>query len=222
MSKRKKRDNAAPGPQQVDQTQQQQQPGREANGQFGPGNMIGPGNPYARQAARVKRMMFEVGTDEELRAVIAELFSRARQGDVAAIRLVLAYTAGRPGPAPDPDALDRAELELATSTAAAVVPALAASERFSPDVAVGLLRTRLDVQARLGARAFLQRAARSDEGLPEGQKQWDHPAVRKAAAMPPVWPDEAPEHPAPEHGADEEPWPNPAPASWRPGRGASR
>ena len=152
-------------------------------------------------------MMFEVGTDEELRAVITELFSRARQGDVAAIRLVLAYTAGRPGPAPDPDSLDREELELATSTAAAVVPALAASERFSPDVAVGLLRTRLDVQARLGARAFLQRAARSDEGRPEGQKQWDHPAVRKAAAMPPVWPDEAPEH-----GADEEPLPNPAPA----------
>src|SRR5262249_44369489 len=185
MSEQTKTDEAARQQPKADETQQQQT-GRQANGQFAKGNLGGPGNPFARQVARVRRMMFEVGTDEELRAVISKLYALAREGNVAAIKLVLAYPIGRPAPAPDPDALDKAELELITATQATVMPAMATVDKLSPPVARALLLGHLQAQAELQSREILQECARRDEGLPVGERKWDSPEVHAAVAMPAV------------------------------------
>jgi len=56
--------------------------------------------------------MLDVVKPEDLQAIIVRLMLAAQQGDVAAARLVLAYTLGKPARTVDPDALDLAEWQL--------------------------------------------------------------------------------------------------------------
>jgi len=49
---------------------------------------------------------------DDLRAILAQMVEAAKQGDVAAARLVLAYGVGKPAPAVDPDTLDVQEWAL--------------------------------------------------------------------------------------------------------------
>jgi len=56
--------------------------------------------------------MLDVVKPEDLQAIIVRLMLAAQQGDVAAARLALAYTLGKPAPTVDPDALDLHEWEL--------------------------------------------------------------------------------------------------------------
>jgi hypothetical protein len=84
---------------------------RDANGRFASGNRGGPGNPFARQVAALRRIILDNVTDEDLLAITLALKARAREGNVAAAKLLLAYAIGKPASAPDPDRLDGAELE---------------------------------------------------------------------------------------------------------------
>src|SRR5262245_33980244 len=84
---------------------------RDAKGRFGKGNRGGPGNPYARQTAKLRQAMLDAVTPEDMQEVIAALKAKAKSGDVAAIRLMLQYTIGKPVEPIDPDLLDRHELE---------------------------------------------------------------------------------------------------------------
>jgi hypothetical protein len=56
--------------------------------------------------------MLDVVKPDDLQAIIVRLVLAAQQGDVAAARLVLAYTLGKPGPIVDPDLLDLHEWAL--------------------------------------------------------------------------------------------------------------
>ena len=56
--------------------------GRNANGRFAKGNSGGPGNPYGREVARIRAVMLQSVSDEDLRGVVAALVSRAKSGDV--------------------------------------------------------------------------------------------------------------------------------------------
>ncbi|MFO0846628.1 MAG: hypothetical protein U0797_30385 [Gemmataceae bacterium] len=85
--------------------------GREANGRFARGNRGGPGNPYARQVAAFKCRVLHRVKDDDLDAIIDKLVELARQGDVAAARLVLQHTLGKPIESAHPDRLDRDEVE---------------------------------------------------------------------------------------------------------------
>jgi hypothetical protein len=80
--------------------------GRAANGRFAKGNGGGPGNPFARQVAEWRRSALAATTPENIAAVIEQLHKQALQGDVAAAKLYLAYTLGKPAPSVDPDTLD--------------------------------------------------------------------------------------------------------------------
>ena len=105
MSEQKMTDNGA-----------QQQSGRDSKGQFTTANTFGAGNQSStRQAARVRKILYEVGTDERLRAVFEALFDEAAAGDVQAIKLVLTYTLGKPSaaalpPEPPDNHQDQAEI----------------------------------------------------------------------------------------------------------------
>src|SRR5437763_9484043 len=94
-----------------DRTAQMPQSGREANGQFATGNKGGPGNPFARKVAALRKIILNNVSDEDLLAIVEALKAKAREGSVGAAKLQLAYAVGKPASAPDPDRLDGQELE---------------------------------------------------------------------------------------------------------------
>src|SRR5437763_15173752 len=85
--------------------------GHEPNGQFAKGNPGGPGNPFARQVAQLRKVIINRLTEEDLLAITEALLAKAKQGSVGAAKLLLSYALGKPAPAPDPDRLDGQELE---------------------------------------------------------------------------------------------------------------
>lgn len=93
-----------------------QQPGataeRDTRGRFARGNKGGPGNPWARKIAALRQAMLNIVKPEDLQAIIARLVLEAQQGDLAAARLVLHYTVGKPAESVDPDTLDLHEWSL--------------------------------------------------------------------------------------------------------------
>jgi hypothetical protein len=80
--------------------------GRQANGRFAPGNPGGPGNPYARQVAEYKKATLAVVSIERLQRILDAIAKKAEDGDVAAAKLILHYTLGKPTTSVDPDQLD--------------------------------------------------------------------------------------------------------------------
>ena len=85
--------------------------GHEPNGRFARGNPGGPGNPYARQVAALRKVILKSVTEEDLLAIVEALKAKAREGSVGAAKLLLAYAIGKPASVPDPDRLDGHELE---------------------------------------------------------------------------------------------------------------
>jgi hypothetical protein len=107
-------------------------PGRGANGRFLKGNKGGPGNPHARQVAALRQAFIAAVTADDISTIAQAMIEKARQGDVAAARLVIQYSLGRPAEAVDPDRLDELEWqqwtrEEVTSTGHEVFTGLHAS-----------------------------------------------------------------------------------------------
>src|SRR5205807_2377194 len=85
--------------------------GHEANGRWAKGNQGGPGNPFARRVAALRKVILDRLTQEDLLAITEALLAKAKEGSVGAAKLLLAYAIGKPASAPDPDRLDGAELK---------------------------------------------------------------------------------------------------------------
>jgi hypothetical protein len=83
--------------------------GRDARGRFTKGNPGGPGNPFARRVAEMRKAMMDAVTPEDIAAIGKAMLAKAKEGDVGAARLVLSYIVGRPQAAEDPDRLDEKE-----------------------------------------------------------------------------------------------------------------
>jgi hypothetical protein len=91
---------------------------RQPNGQFARGNKGGPGNPYARQVAAFRSLLMKCVTADDFVAVAVAVVEKAKQGDIAAARLLFQYTLGRPVANPHPDRLDHDELQAFRANAA--------------------------------------------------------------------------------------------------------
>jgi hypothetical protein len=87
--------------------------GRDAAGRFTAGNKYGPGNPFARQTAQLRKALLEVVTPEEMRQVAFTLLLRAKTGNLTAIKLLFQYVLGKPAEGVDPDRLEVEEWRLA-------------------------------------------------------------------------------------------------------------
>jgi hypothetical protein len=83
--------------------------GRDQRGRFAKGNAGGPGNPFARRTAQMRRALTMAVSEEDIAAVAAQMLEQAKAGDVAAAKLLLGYVIGQPAPVVDPDTLDRQE-----------------------------------------------------------------------------------------------------------------
>src|SRR5262249_29749638 len=86
--------------------------GRDAGGRFAKGNPGGPGNPYTRQTAQLRQAVLETMNETEIRLITQKLLTLAREGDIQAIKLVLAYAVGKPQNVVNPDEVARLEWEL--------------------------------------------------------------------------------------------------------------
>jgi hypothetical protein len=86
-------------------------PGREANGRFARGNPGGPGNPFARRTAAARKAFCEAVSHEDLIEIARAMKEKAKGGDVAAAKVVLAYVMGKPADVVEPDTLDLAEFK---------------------------------------------------------------------------------------------------------------
>jgi hypothetical protein len=83
--------------------------GRDSRGRFTIGNLGGPGNPFARRTAQLRKVLVETARDEDIKDVAAALLFQAKAGDVAAAKVWLSYVVGKPAETVNPDALDRDE-----------------------------------------------------------------------------------------------------------------
>ncbi|HJT79366.1 MAG TPA: hypothetical protein VJ739_19375 [Gemmataceae bacterium] len=115
--------------------------GRDARGRFTKGNPGGPGNPFNRQLAALRKALVATVTEDDIRAVTAELLRRARDGDVLAIRLLFAYVIGRPTDAVDPDTLDQQEWDLYRKHPARGQDVIDLMQTLPPQMACFLVRT---------------------------------------------------------------------------------
>jgi hypothetical protein len=97
------------------------QSGRTADGCFAKNNQGGPGNPYNRRVAELRQAMLETIRPEDLQEVLAAVLFKAKTGDLAAAKLLLAYTIGKPGQSVDPDTVEQQEWQMHQQ--AAVPPA---------------------------------------------------------------------------------------------------
>ena len=70
--------------------------GRDSGGRFTKGNPGGPGNPYARRVAELRSTMIDAVTDADMQVVIAAIVQQARDGDLAAAKLLFDRTLGPP------------------------------------------------------------------------------------------------------------------------------
>ncbi|HEY8503853.1 MAG TPA: hypothetical protein VIL46_04685, partial [Gemmataceae bacterium] len=90
--------------------------GRDERGRFVVGNPGGPGNPFARRVAELRRELLDFLDPQRLRDLVAKLYGMAMDGDLAAAKLVLAYALGKPGNWSDPDRLDLHEWDIQKGT----------------------------------------------------------------------------------------------------------
>jgi hypothetical protein len=81
-------------------------PGRDARGRFAPGNPGGPGNPFARQVAKLRSALVNRVTEADMERIAEDLLVKARLGDLAAIKLLFLYVLGKPAATVNPDTLD--------------------------------------------------------------------------------------------------------------------
>jgi hypothetical protein len=162
--------------------------GREAKGQFAKGNSGGPGNPYARQVAALRKAAIEAVTSDDIREVMNALKEKAKAGDLAAAKLLLSYTLGKPVPAPDPDRLDRHELQtLADNHLGSPQEVLEIIKGVPLDVVMAILRAMLPSLREDKQKMAAQDLNEAKEALYEPEESEDD-----SDSMPPLPPMEIP------------------------------
>jgi hypothetical protein len=87
-----------------------------ANGRFTMGNKGGPGNPFARQVAEIRKLLLSSVPGERLTKIVLAMVEKAEAGDVAAAKLVLQYTVGKPAEAVEPDRIELEDHRLRTES----------------------------------------------------------------------------------------------------------
>jgi hypothetical protein len=113
--------------------------GPEPDGRCATGKPDSPGNPFARQVAALRWEALAAVSPANVRAILAKMTELALAGNVAAAKLVLAYSIGKPAPAPNPDRLDIEEWQGFKDTA----PMLLEAESLltpNPEVLLGSVR----------------------------------------------------------------------------------
>ena len=70
--------------------------GRDSGGRFTTGNAGGPGNPYARRVGQLRTALLEAVTDDDIQRTIAAVVAQARDGELAAAKILFDRLLGPP------------------------------------------------------------------------------------------------------------------------------
>jgi len=87
-------------------------PGHDGRGRFTHGNPGGPGNPYNRQVAALRKQLLDAMTPAVFQQAAEALVIQACSGNVAALKLLFQYTLGKPLEAVHPDRVALDEVDL--------------------------------------------------------------------------------------------------------------
>jgi hypothetical protein len=147
----------------------EKQSGRDARGRFVAGNKGGPGNPFARQTARLRKAMLAVVTDEDMQAIAAKLIELARGGDVAAAKVLLAYVIGRPAEAVDPDTVDIHEFQLYHKATAGAEAMGQVIESLPVETACSIVRAVRPILADAKRKDLLERFRNAEEACDDDE-----------------------------------------------------
>jgi hypothetical protein len=85
---------------------------RDEKGRFAKGNKGGPGNPFGRRVGQLRKAVLEAVQEEDVRDILRAMVIKAKEGDVAAAKVVLGYAVGKPTETVDPDRLEVEEWQL--------------------------------------------------------------------------------------------------------------
>lgn len=85
---------------------------RDSRGRFAKGNSGGPGNPFGRQVATLRKVLLSCVSEEDMAAIGNKLVEMAKNGNIQAIKLLFSYTLGKPTEGVQPDRVDMEEWEL--------------------------------------------------------------------------------------------------------------
>lgn len=119
---------------------------RDAQGRFARGNPGGTGNPFARQVAALRSALVQAVTPDDIREIAEKLLLQAKAGNLAAIKLLLSYTLGKPGPAASPDAVELDEWRLRQQAPTAAEMQETVCERREPGLVNAVARALAVVQ----------------------------------------------------------------------------
>jgi hypothetical protein len=117
----------------------------DARGRFAKGNPGGPGNPFARRTALYQKAIRQVVSLEDMREVMTMVKLKAKSGDLAAVKILTAHTAGKGVPAVDPDRLDINEWQLTVEEAVDARDMKAIMTRLPVECAIEIVRAALPV-----------------------------------------------------------------------------
>jgi hypothetical protein len=126
--------------------------GHDTRGRFAKGNRGGPGNPFARQTAALRRALTAAVTEEDMQAVAGQLVTQAKLGYLPAIKLLLAYALGKPAEPVNPDTLDVQEWQLYQQTPVTSEAMSTVLESMHADLACTIARAALPEVAQAQAR----------------------------------------------------------------------
>jgi hypothetical protein len=135
---------------------------RDARGRFTAGNRGGTGNPFARQSAALRRALLNAVTDQDISDITAALLDKARQGDVAAAKLVFSYTLGKPAAAVDPDTLDQQELKNLAGNHVGVEAVQHITNTFPIDMLLAMIHAMLPHLEAAKAQSLAEQLAAQD------------------------------------------------------------
>jgi len=91
---------------------------RAPRGRFSARHKGGPGNPFARQVAEIRKLLLNSVPGERLAKIVLAMVEKAEAGDVAAAKLVLQYTVGKPRGV-EPDRVEIESIGLRTESTSA-------------------------------------------------------------------------------------------------------
>jgi hypothetical protein len=112
-------------------------PQRDGKGRFVRNNDGGPGNPFGRRVAELRKILLRSATEENVERLANMLMEKAFAGDLAAAKLLLLYWIGKPKEVADPDRQDVEEWELAQQSI--VRPEVVQDACASLPITVGLV-----------------------------------------------------------------------------------
>jgi hypothetical protein len=142
-------------------------PGRDSSGRFAPGNSGGPGNPFARQVAGLRRALIDALTPDDFHAIAQKLLKLSLAGNIQAAKLLLAYTVGKPQPAPEPDHLDADEWQRFKETEPMIRELPAVVKTPEAELPINIVRSARPAMTRVAERGLCMGLRNPDLELDE-------------------------------------------------------